>query len=33
VLVTGAGIAIGQGIAQEAAREGAAVVLHDAPSG
>lgn len=32
VLVTGAGIGIGQGIASEAAREGAAVVLHFAHS-
>ena len=33
ILVTGAGIGIGQGIAREAAREGANVVLHYAHSG
>ena len=33
VLVTGAGTGIRQGIALEAAREGAAVVLHYAHSG
>jgi NAD(P)-dependent dehydrogenase (short-subunit alcohol dehydrogenase family) len=33
ILVTGAGIGIGQGVASEAAREGAAVALHYAHSG